>query len=137
MNDISWAAAIPNYVFIALAECLINVTAYDVFYSTVPLGLKSTSQSVNLFMTSVGSVMTSVFTVMFSPYLPSDDLNDGHLEYMFFTVGAVSVVNFFAFYFTMKKMNFGMSSSVNGDDDEFDLQGKESVVSRHSIAASK
>ncbi|KAG7383873.1 hypothetical protein PHYPSEUDO_003230 [Phytophthora pseudosyringae] len=138
MNDISWAAAIPNYVFIALAECLINVTAYDVFYSIVPLGLKSTSQSVNLFMTSVGSVMTSVFTVMFSPYLPTDDLNDGHLEYMFFTVGAVSVANFFAFYFTMKKMNFGMSSSSsNDDDDAFGLQGKESVASRHSVAASK
>ncbi|POM77862.1 Proton-dependent Oligopeptide transporter (POT) Family [Phytophthora palmivora] len=135
MNDISWAAAIPNYVFIALAECLINVTAYDVFYTMVPLGLKSTSQSVNLFMTSVGSVMTSVFTVMFSRYLPSDDLNDGNLEYMFFTVGAVSVVNFIAFYFTMKKMNFGMSSSTN--DDEFGLQGKDSVASRHSVAASK
>ncbi|GMF17988.1 unnamed protein product [Phytophthora lilii] len=134
MNDISWAAAIPNYVFIAMAECLINVTAYDVFYSVVPLTLKSTSQSVNLFMTSVGSVMTSVFTVMFKPYLPTNDLNDGNLEYMFFTVGAVSVVNFFAFYFTMKKMNFGMSGSI---DDEFDLQGKESVASRHSIAASK
>ncbi|POM81285.1 Proton-dependent Oligopeptide Transporter (POT) Family [Phytophthora palmivora] len=101
----------------------------------VPLGLKSTSQSVNLFMTSVGSVMTSVFTVMFSRYLPSDDLNDGNLEYMFFTVGAVSVVNFIAFYFTMKKMNFGMSSSTN--DDEFGLQGKDSVASRHSVAASK
>ncbi|GMF36900.1 unnamed protein product [Phytophthora lilii] len=117
-----------------MAECLINVTAYDVFYSVVPLTLKSTSQSVNLFMTSVGSVMTSVFTVMFKPYLPTNDLNDGNLEYMFFTVGAVSVVNFFAFYFTMKKMNLGMSSSI---DDEFDLQGKESVASRHSIAASK
>ncbi|RLN43951.1 hypothetical protein BBJ28_00017250 [Nothophytophthora sp. Chile5] len=136
MNDISWAGAIPNYVFIALAECLINVTAYDVFYSVVPLGLKSTSQGVNLFMISVGSVMTSVFTIMFSPYLPTNNLNDGHLEYMFFTVGAVSVVNFVAFYFTMKKMNFGMSHR-SGLDEDAPLTGKDSVASRHSIAAAK
>ncbi|GAB9477916.1 Proton-dependent oligopeptide transporter, partial [Globisporangium polare] len=65
MNHMYWAGAIPNYVFIALAECLINVTAYEVFYSSVPLSLKSTSQAVNLLMSCMGSIMTSVFTIMF------------------------------------------------------------------------
>ncbi|KAL4111166.1 hypothetical protein PRIC1_002847 [Phytophthora ramorum] len=134
LNDILWAAAIANYVFITLAEILINVTAYDVFYSVVPIGLKSTSQSVNLVMASVGSVMMSVFIVMFSPYLPTDDLNDGNFEHMFFAMGAASLVNLFAFYFTMKKMIFGRTSSTY--DDKFDLQGKQSVASCHSIAAS-
>ncbi|KAJ0393542.1 hypothetical protein P43SY_000678 [Pythium insidiosum] len=138
MNDIYWAAAIPNYVFIALAECLINVTAYDVFYSTVPLTLKSTSQSVNLMMTSMGSSLTSAFTIMFRPYLKEDDLNKNHLEYMYFTMAAVSLLNLFAFVYTMRKMNFGTSSAVAtaGDEEEY-LVSKESVASRESFAAAK
>ncbi|GAB9476970.1 Proton-dependent oligopeptide transporter, partial [Globisporangium polare] len=133
MNKMYWAGAIPNYVFVALAECLINVTAYDVFYSSVPLSLKSTSQAVNLLMVCMGSIMTSVFTIMFSPYLPTDNLNDGHLEYMFFTVGAVSVVNVIAFVWVMKKMNFGMSALSSSEDS---VIGKDSVA-RESFGATK
>ncbi|KUF78518.1 NRT1/ PTR FAMILY 8.5 protein [Phytophthora nicotianae] len=135
MNDISWAAAIPNYVFIGLAECLINVTAYDLVYSSVPLSLKSMAQAVILFMSSMGSILTSVFTIMFSKSLPSDNLNEDHLENMFFTVGAVSVINFVFFVIIMKKMNMGMSSSP-----EIDHLGNEiinekiSVGSRQSIS---
>uniref|UniRef100_K3W9A6 Major facilitator superfamily (MFS) profile domain-containing protein n=1 Tax=Globisporangium ultimum (strain ATCC 200006 / CBS 805.95 / DAOM BR144) TaxID=431595 RepID=K3W9A6_GLOUD len=136
MNKMYWAGAIPNYVFIALAECLVNVTAYDLFYSTVPISLKSTAQATNLLMVCMGSIMTSVFTIMFRPYLPSDNLNDGNLEYMFFTVGAVSVVNMIAFVLVLKKMNFGMSSSEAEESGDF-LVGNDSVISRESIAATK
>ncbi|KAF1317014.1 Proton-dependent oligopeptide transporter, partial [Globisporangium splendens] len=137
MNKMYWAGAIPNYVFIALAECLINVTAYDLFYSTVPLSLKSTAQATNLLMVCMGSIMTSVFTIMFRPYLPSDDLNEGNLEYMFFTVGAVSVVNLIGFVFVMKKMDFGFSTSKTYEDSGDLRAGNDSIVSRESIAAGK
>ncbi|KAF1777307.1 Major facilitator superfamily domain [Phytophthora cactorum] len=127
MNDISWAAAIPNYVFIGLAECLINVTAYDLVYSSVPI--------------SMGSILTSVFTIMFSKSLPSDNLNEDHLENMFFTVGAVSVINFVFFVIVMKKMNMGMSSSpvldTMGNEVPVLLDEKLSVSSRQSVATTK
>ncbi|KAG9414112.1 hypothetical protein AC1031_013319 [Aphanomyces cochlioides] len=45
-----------------------------------------------------------------------DDLNDGHLEYMFYTVGAVSIVNTVAFVLLMRSMNFGMSTSGSSDE---------------------
>ncbi|ETI47830.1 hypothetical protein F443_08020 [Phytophthora nicotianae P1569] len=141
MNDISWAAAIPNYVFIGLAECLINVTAYDLVYSSVPLSLKSMAQAVILFMSSMGSILTSVFTIMFSKSLPSDNLNEDHLENMFFTVGAVSVINFVFFVIIMKKMNMGMSSSPEldhlGNEVQNLMDEKLSVNSRHSVAVTK
>ncbi|GMF56915.1 unnamed protein product [Phytophthora fragariaefolia] len=141
MNDISWAAAIPNYVFIALAECLINVTSYDLVYSSVPMSLKSMAQAVILFMSSMGSILTSVFTIMFSKSLPSDNLNEDHLENMFFTVGAVSVINFVFFIITMRKMNMGMSSSPEldhlGNEVPDLLDEKLSVSSRQSVAATK
>lgn len=136
MNDIYWVAAIPNYVFIALAECLINVTAYDVFYSNVPLSLKSISMATNLLMSSMGASLTSVFTIMFRPYLPSDDLNEDNLEYMYFAMGVVSLFNLFAFVATMRKMNFGMSSSAEIES-EFLINEKDSVSSRKSISEMK
>eukprot|EP00644_Phytophthora_capsici_P011695 jgi/Phyca11/529868/estExt2_fgenesh1_pm.C_PHYCAscaffold_500025 len=135
MNDISWAAAIPNYVFIALAECLINVTSYDLVYSSVPMSLKSMAQAVILFMSSMGSILTSVFTIMFSKSLPSDNLNEDHLENMFFTVGAVSAINFVCFVIIMKRMNMGMSSSPVLDTIGNEIvNDKLSVGSRQSIS---
>eukprot|EP00644_Phytophthora_capsici_P011688 jgi/Phyca11/536287/estExt2_fgenesh1_pg.C_PHYCAscaffold_500046 len=80
-NDAQTAmTALPNYIFIGLAECLINVTSYDLVYSSVPMSLKSMAQAVILFMSSMGSILTSVFTIMFSKSLPSDNLNEDHLE---------------------------------------------------------
>jgi len=140
MNGISWAAAIPNYVFIGVAECLVNVTSYDLVYSSVPMSLKSMAQAVILFMSSMGSILTSVFTIMFSKSLTSDNLNLDHLEYMFFTMGAVSAVNFVCFIVVMHKMEMGMSSSpvldTMGNEVVF-LDEKLSVSSRQSVATTK
>lgn len=53
MNNISWMYVIPMYLCVGLAECLVNVTAFDLFYSNVPVYLKSTCQAINLFMIAV------------------------------------------------------------------------------------
>ncbi|KAH9162015.1 hypothetical protein LEN26_001139 [Aphanomyces euteiches] len=130
MNAIAWGWNIPMYALVGLCECLINVTAYDIFYTEVPSYLKSTSQAIYLFMTSMGSNVTSIFTLLFQKYIP-DDLNDGHLEYMFYAVGAVCVVNTLAFLWKMKAMQFGMSTSVRGAGvlkDEMRLSKKESFL---------
>jgi peptide/histidine transporter 3/4 len=125
MNKMYWAGAIPNYVLMALAECLINVTAYEVFYMAVPLSLKSTAQATNLLMVCMGSILTSVFTIAFRTYLPTDNLNDGNLEYMFYAVGSLSVVNVIAFALVMKKINFGFASSP--ENSEYILVASDSV----------
>ncbi|KAF4315638.1 hypothetical protein JM18_007616 [Phytophthora kernoviae] len=138
MNDISWAAAIPNYVFIALAECMVNVTAYDLVYISVPLSLKSTAQAVFLFMTSMGTILASAFVIMFSKSMPSDNLNEGHMENMFFTVGAVSVVNLAFFIVVMRKMNMGMASSPVFNHWGIEALGeKMSLVSHQSVSVAK
>ncbi|KAF1787812.1 Major facilitator superfamily domain [Phytophthora cactorum] len=141
MKDISWGAAVPNYVFIGLAECLINVASYDLVYSSVPMSLKSMAQAVILFMSSMGSILTTVFTIMFSKSLPSDNLNEDHLENMFFTMGAVSAINFVCFVAVMKKLNMGMSSSpvldTMGNEVPVLLDEKLSVSSRQSVATTK
>ncbi|RHZ03235.1 hypothetical protein DYB31_003530 [Aphanomyces astaci] len=113
MNNLHWAWNVPQYVGVALCECLINVTAYDIFYTEVPLHLKSTAQAINLFTVSMGSNFTSIFTLAFGQYIPND-LNVGHVEYMFFAVGTLALVNVAAYIVVMRRMQFGMSASGYG-----------------------
>ncbi|KDO25544.1 hypothetical protein SPRG_08735 [Saprolegnia parasitica CBS 223.65] len=117
------------YVLVALCECLINVTAYDVFYSEVPIYLKSTCQAINLFMVSMGSNVTSIFTLLFQDDIPNN-LNDGKLENMFFAVGAVSAINLFFYIIVMRKMQFGMDSSRIVHEDE--VNEKDALIDRSS-----
>ncbi|KAE8962637.1 hypothetical protein PF005_g30296 [Phytophthora fragariae] len=60
---------------------------------------------------------------------------------MFFTVGAVSVINFVFFVIIMRKMNMGMSSSPEldhlGNEVLTQLDDKLSASSRQSVAATK
>ncbi|OQR93154.1 Proton-dependent Oligopeptide Transporter (POT) Family [Thraustotheca clavata] len=107
MNAIKWGWNIPQFVFVALCECLINVTAYDIFYSEVPEYLKSTCQAINLFMVAMGANVASIFTLIFQSQIPND-INDGHMENMFFAVGATLVVNVIAYVIVMRYMQFGM-----------------------------
>ncbi|KAG7387483.1 hypothetical protein PHYBOEH_008236 [Phytophthora boehmeriae] len=138
MNNISWVAAIPSYMFIALAECMVNVTAYDLVYISVPLNLKSTAQAIYLFMTSMGNILASAFIIMFSKSMPSDNLNEDHMENMFFTVGSVSVINLVFFIIVMRKMNMGMSSSPVFNHFGIEALGEKiSLVSHQSISVAK
>jgi peptide/histidine transporter 3/4 len=137
MNKLYWAAAIPNYVLVALAECLINVTAYDVFYNEVPLDLKSTCQAINLFMVAMGSNVTSIFTLLFQGFIPQD-LNEGNLEYMYYALGGLSVFNVLAYVFVMHSMQFGMvpneeDQDRGGVDDGDEARGSElCYINSHS-----
>lgn len=107
MNDISWGYAVPMYALVAVAECFINVTAYELFYNEVPIYLKSTCQAINLFMVAMGSNLTSTFTLLFQDYI-TQDLNDGHFEYMYYTLGALSFINILFFVAVMQWMEFGV-----------------------------
>lgn len=120
MNQISWGYAVPMYVAIAVAECLINVTAYELFYNEVPLYLKSTCQAINLFMVAMGSNLTSTFTLVFQDYFPQS-LNEGHFEYMYYTLGALSALNLVGFVIVMRSMQFGME--WDGSNDGSDERG--------------
>ncbi|EQC40295.1 hypothetical protein SDRG_02197 [Saprolegnia diclina VS20] len=132
MNKLPWGWNIFHYVLVALCECLINVTAFDVFYSEVPVYLKSTCQAINLFMVSMGSSVTSIFTLLFQKDI-KDDLNESKLEKMFFTVGAVALLNVILFTLVMRKMQFGMHSIETSPHAAGELGAdKEALIDRSS-----
>ncbi|KAK1939064.1 Protein NRT1/ PTR FAMILY 8.1 [Phytophthora citrophthora] len=117
MNDIPWWTTIPHYLLVSLAGVLICIPSYDLNYSEVPQSMRSTSIALAFFVNSMGSSLLSIIVLLFGKYIPAN-LNNGHLEYLFFTLGAVMVVNIFFFVVVMKRMQFGMNTNTESKTPE-------------------
>ncbi|KAF4035103.1 POT family [Phytophthora infestans] len=111
MNDIPWWTAVPHYLLVALAAVMITIPSYDVNYSEVPQSMRSTSIALGFFVNSMGSTLLSVIVLLFGKYIPAD-LNNGHIEYMFFTLAAIMAVNIFFYVIVMNNMRLGMIPRV-------------------------
>ncbi|KAI9982799.1 hypothetical protein PInf_008814 [Phytophthora infestans] len=112
MSDIPWYAAIPQYCLVSLATVFIQISTYNIGYTEVPLSLCGMSIALGFFMNSMGSTLLSVFVLLFSKYIPTD-LNDGHMEYLYFALAAVMAINTFFYVLVMKEMNFAMIPPVD------------------------
>ncbi|KAF4029766.1 POT family [Phytophthora infestans] len=121
MNDIPWWTAIPQYLLVALAGVMIAIPSYDINYSEVLQSMRSTSIALGFFVNSMGSTLLSIIVLLFGKYIPAD-LNNGNIEYMFFTLAAIMVVNIFFYVIVMNKMQLGMIPRVKKagekEDDE-------------------
>jgi len=105
MNHLSiwWQA--PQYLLVAMAEVLTAITTYELFYVTLPPHLRSIGQGLNLLTTALGSLACLGVAAAFSSQTP-DNLNDGHLEFEFFTIGGIALLAiplwvFVSSYFTV------------------------------------
>ncbi|KAG2507371.1 hypothetical protein JM16_008860 [Phytophthora kernoviae] len=105
MNDIPWWTTIPQYLLVSLAGVLITIPSYDLNYSQVPQNMRSSSIALAFFVNSMGSSLLSIIVLLFGKYIPAN-LNDGHIEYMFFTLGALMIVNIFFYVVVMNQMQF-------------------------------
>ena len=100
MSDMPvWWMALPFFL-VGTAECLCNIPIYELCYSQTPPAFRSMAQAVFLFVTAVGSMLTGAFTTSLAEYV-TDDLNDGHLEYLYYTCIAFIIafmpINVFCF----------------------------------------
>jgi len=87
----------PQYILVGIAEILINISAIDLFYSQAPESMRSVCQALNLLtQTAGGMVSAGLLSIMNSWF--TDDLNKGHLEYIFLAFGILVVFNLFCFY---------------------------------------
>ncbi|KAH9127647.1 hypothetical protein AeMF1_002067 [Aphanomyces euteiches] len=112
MNNLPWTYMIPTYLLHSLCESLIQVTALDVFYNYVPGHLKCTAQATRSFMGAMGENVASIFVLGFAKFIP-DNINHGHMEYLYYALGAAALVNAAGFAFVMQRMQFGMHDKVD------------------------
>jgi len=100
MSTASVWLQIPQYILIGIAEILISIPVYDLFFSEVDVSMRGVAQAINLLTTSFGSMVAAGITSIFAFWMPPD-LRKGHVEYMFFVLGALSVMNAIAYLLTM------------------------------------
>ncbi|KAH9070264.1 hypothetical protein Ae201684P_002629 [Aphanomyces euteiches] len=105
MNNLSWLYIAVSYLLSSLCECLINIPSYEMFYTYVPLHWKSSSQAMRSFMLALGANVASIFTLVFARDIP-DDLNQGHLENMYYCMAVVAAINAAGFLYVIKTTNF-------------------------------
>ncbi|KAG7397943.1 hypothetical protein PHYBOEH_011942 [Phytophthora boehmeriae] len=120
MSDIPWWTAIPQYCLVSLATVFIVISTYNVGYTEVPLSLCGMSIALGFFMNSMGSTLLSVFVLMFGKYIPTN-LNDGHMEYLYFALAGVMAINTVFYVIVMKEMQFVMIPPVGKEPAENEL----------------
>ncbi|KAG1707013.1 hypothetical protein DVH05_026210 [Phytophthora capsici] len=107
MSDIRWYNAIPQYILVAAATVLIQIPTYNIAYTEIPMALRAVSVALGLFMNSMGSTLLSVIVLLFGKDIPAN-LNDGHMENMYFTIAGIMAVNTIFYLIVMNKMQFAM-----------------------------
>ena len=93
MSKLSIWAQVPQFILIGIAEILVSISSYELFYSEVPIEMRSVCQVLNLLTTSLGSMITGGINSIFASWLP-DNLDDGHLEYVYFFIAGLAAVGY-------------------------------------------
>ncbi|KAG1712440.1 hypothetical protein DVH05_000188 [Phytophthora capsici] len=96
MSTISVWWQTPQYVLVGFAEILTSISSYDLFYSEVPESMRSVCQALNLLTTTLGFIVAGALNSIFSFWIPSN-LNDGHLEYIYFLMAFLVLILLVAF----------------------------------------
>ncbi|OQS04080.1 Proton-dependent Oligopeptide Transporter (POT) Family [Thraustotheca clavata] len=96
MSRISVWWQTPQYLLVGIAEILISIPSYDLFYSEVPESMRSVCQAMNLLTTTLGSVVAGGVNSIFSFWVTSN-LNEGHLEYVFYILAGLVLLNLITF----------------------------------------
>jgi peptide/histidine transporter 3/4 len=102
-EEITIAWQIPQYFFLAGAEVLCYIAQLEFFYEEAPDTMKSTCTSLALLTIALGSYLSSFIYAIVAAFTAtagspggwiSDNLNQGHLDYFFWTMAAICTLNF-------------------------------------------
>jgi peptide/histidine transporter 3/4 len=117
MHEISiwWQSA--QYTLIGIGEILTSISSYELFYSQVPASMRSVCQGLNLLTTSVGFMVTGGINSVFSFWIP-DDLDKGHLEYVYWIVAMLTAINLAAFVHVSQSFEYTIIFSEEASEVE-------------------
>jgi peptide/histidine transporter 3/4 len=100
---IAWQ--LPQYFFLAGGEVFCYIAQLEFFYGEAPDTMKSMCTSLALLTIALGSYLSSLIYAVIalftatadSPGWIADDLNEGHLDYFFWIMAAISILNFLVY----------------------------------------
>ncbi|CAM6081549.1 unnamed protein product [Calypogeia fissa] len=109
---------IPQYFFIGAAEVFFFIGQIEFFYDQSPDSMRSFGSALSLTTVALGNYLSSLLVTIIGDitqhngkvgWIP-DNLNKGHLDYFFWLLAVLSVLNFLAYlvfarWFTYKKID--------------------------------
>ncbi|RLN64587.1 hypothetical protein BBJ29_003287 [Phytophthora kernoviae] len=105
MSSLSVWWQTPQYVLVGVSEILTSISSYDLFYSEVPESMRSVCQALNLLTTTLGFIVAGALNSIFSFWITSN-LNDGHLEYIYYMMALLVLVLLVAFVFVSQSFEY-------------------------------
>ena len=105
---------IPQYALIGLSEVLAMAGSLAMFYQEAPDALRSTFSAIQLLATGLGSYVSSALLAIIqaitatngSPGWIAANINEGHLDYWFFTLAVLMLLNILVFVWIAKRYRY-------------------------------
>eukprot|EP01130_Rhizamoeba_saxonica_P014468 TRINITY_DN6325_c0_g1_i3.p1 TRINITY_DN6325_c0_g1~~TRINITY_DN6325_c0_g1_i3.p1 ORF type:complete len:444 (+),score=62.15 TRINITY_DN6325_c0_g1_i3:173-1504(+) len=117
VSNLSVFVQIPQFALIGISEVLGSITGLEFAYDQAPDTMKSTTMAVFLITTGLGNYLGSlvVFTTNFvSDYFGDqwikNEVNDGHLDYYFFLLAGLGVINLIGFILVGRRYQYKRES---------------------------
>lgn len=101
---------IPQYTLVGASEVFTFIGQLEFFYDQSPDAMRSLCSALSLLTTSLGNYLSS-FILTVVTYLTTkggqagwipDNLNEGHLDYFFWLIAGLSVLNMVVYFFCAK-----------------------------------
>ncbi|CAI0552435.1 unnamed protein product [Linum tenue] len=111
--SVFWLA--PQYCLHGVAEAFMSIGHLEFFYDQAPESMRSTAMALFWTAISVGNYMSTLLVTLVhkfsagpggSNWLPDDDLNKGKLEYFYWLITVLQVVNFVYYLFCARMYTY-------------------------------
>jgi len=107
VNSMSIAWQLPPVMVYGVAEAITGGTMISLFYSEVPASMKSTCQALVIMTYCLGNTWALVLqTLSKSLGWTKEDLNDGHVEYLFGLAAVLQILGFLAFLWFARRFQY-------------------------------
>lgn len=128
---ISFLWLVPQYALHGMAEAFMSIGHLEFFYDQAPESMKSTAMALFWTAISLGNYLSTLMVSIVHRYsaakdgsnwLPDDNLNKGRLEYFYWLITLLQVLNFIYYlvcakYYTFKPVQLQMKDS---DEKKYD-----------------
>ncbi|CAI9278609.1 unnamed protein product [Lactuca saligna] len=133
---------VPQYSLHGIAEAFMSIGHLEFFYDQAPESMRSTAIGVFWMAIAAGNYLSTLLVTMVhklsaghdgSNWLPDDNLNKGRLEYFYWLITLLQVLNlvyylFCAKFYTLKPIEVAHSRRVDEDDTNGKGDGVELVM---------
>ncbi|CAO2828391.1 unnamed protein product [Amaranthus hypochondriacus] len=132
---ISFIWLVPQYSLHGMAEAFMSIGHLEFFYDQAPESMKSTAMAFFWTSISLGNYLSSILVSLIhklsagkdgSNWLPDDNLNKGKLEYFYWLITILQILNFLYYvvcakFYTYKPFEIQLKKDSDGNNNEVQL----------------